>query len=320
MMDIFNPYYLQITTFILINAILGISIYITLSTGQMSLGNAGFMSLGAYASAILTMKLGVPMLIGIFAGGLLATLVALIIGMPTTRLQGLYLAIATLGFGEVVRVIALNMKITNGALGISGIPSMPISLGKILDLLGVVELFDMDFQVVGQVGMVVVLLLILACVLTFGILLERSRFGRAFAAIKADEHAAEITGINVVYYKMLSFALGAFIAGVAGALYAHATFFINPTDFSYHKVVDILLYAVFGGSNVIWGPVLGAFILTLLPEALRFMADYRQMLYGALLVLLMLFRPNGILSDEIINNIQRFFSSKKKLKEGGEQA
>ncbi len=319
-MDIFNPYYLQIATFILINAILGISIYITLSTGQMSLGNAGFMSLGAYASAILTMKLGFPMFLGIMAGGLLAALVALIIGMPTTRLQGLYLAIATLGFGEVVRVIALNMKITNGALGISGIPSMTISLGEILDSIGLVELLGVDFQQAGQIFMVVVLFLILACVLMFGILLEKSRFGRAFAAIKADEHAAELTGLNVVFYKMLSFVLGAFIAGVAGALYAHATFFISPTDFSYHKVVDILLYAVFGGSNVIWGPVLGAFVLTLLPEALRFMADYRQMLYGALLVLLMIFRPNGILSKEIIDNIHGCFSSKKKVKEGGVQA
>lgn len=319
-MDVFNPYYLQIATFILINAILGISIYITLSTGQMSLGNAGFMSLGAYASAILTMKLGLPMLIGILAGGLLAALVALIIGMPTTRLQGLYLAIATLGFGEVVRVIALNMKITNGALGISGIPAMSIAIGKILDSIGLVALLDTDFQLAGQVGMVVVLFLILACVLTFGILLENSRLGRAFAAIKADEHAAEITGLNVVYYKMLSFILGAFIAGVAGALYAHATFFINPTDFSYHKVVDILLYTVFGGSNVIWGPVLGAFILTILPEALRFMADYREMLYGALLVLLMIYRPNGILSAEIIETIQGFFSSKKKVNERGEKA
>ncbi|MDD4083918.1 MAG: branched-chain amino acid ABC transporter permease [Acidaminococcaceae bacterium] len=318
-MDILNPYYLQIVTFILINAILGISIYITLSTGQMSLGNAGFMSLGAYASAILTMKLGLPLAFGIFTGGVLAALVALLIGLPTTRLQGLYLAIATLGFGEVIRVVALNLEITNGALGISGIPSLSITLGKVFNSTGLAEALSLDFQVAGQLGLVVLLLLILICVLTFQLLLEKSRIGRAFAAIKEDEHAAEVMGVNVVYYKMLSFIIGAFVAGLAGALYAHSTFFINPTDFSYHKVVDILLYAVFGGSNVIWGPVLGAFILTLLPEVLRFMADYRAMLYGALLVIMMVFRPNGILSRELAAKIGTFLCFGKKSPGGDRQ-
>ena len=122
-MDFLNPYYLQIATFIVINAILGVSVYLTLAAGQLSLGNAGFMGIGAYVSALLTLKAGFPIYLSIPFGGVAALLVAVLIGMPTLRLNGIYLAIATLGFGEVVRVIILNLKITNGALGLSGIPS-----------------------------------------------------------------------------------------------------------------------------------------------------------------------------------------------------
>lgn len=313
-MDILNPYYLQVVTFIFINAILGISIYITLSTGQLSLGNAGFMSVGAYTSALLTLKLGFPMVGAIFAGGVVAAAVALIIGLPTTRLQGLYLAIATLGFGEVVRVVALNMTITNGALGLTGIPSMGLALGNFADAIGLIDLMDADVQQGGQIIMVLVLLVVLIVLTTVWLLLENSRIGRAFKAIKADEHAAELSGIHTVYYKMLAFVIGSFVAGAAGGLYAHATFFINPTDFSYHKVVDILLYVVFGGSNVIWGPILGASILTILPEALRFMADYRELIYGAMLIVMMAFRPDGILTVGLVDRIQKIFFAKKRKK------
>ncbi len=319
MEDIFNPYYIQVVTFILINAILGISIYITLSTGQLSLGNAGFMSLGAYTSALCTMRLDMPMVPAIFLGGVVAVLVALVIGFPTTRLQGLYLAIATLGFGEVIRVAALNMEITNGALGLSGIPSMGQEIGLMLSDWGVID--PMDMTAGGELAVVVILAVLLAVLLAGWILLERSRVGRAFAAIKADEHAAELTGIPTVYYKMMAFLLGSFVAGVAGGLYAHATFFINPTDFSYHKVVDILLFAVFGGSNVIWGPVLGAAVLTLLPEVLRFMADYREMIYGAMLIVLMAVRPDGILTPGVMTRFGRSRTAwyKKLYKKGGER-
>ena len=127
-MDIFNPYYLQVVMFFIINAILGISLYFTLSSGQLSLGAAGFMGIGAYVAALLSLKADIPIIVAIIIGGLVAAVFAVIIGLPTTRLKGLYLAIATLGFGEVVRVIILNMDITNGALGLSGIPSIPQQL------------------------------------------------------------------------------------------------------------------------------------------------------------------------------------------------
>lgn len=298
-----NPYYQQIAMFIIINAILGISIYLTLSTGQLSLGNAGFMSIGAYTSALLTIKAGLPIYLSIPVGGLAACLMATVIGIPTTRLQGIYLAIATLGFGEVVRVIILNLKITNGALGLSGIPSISVVIGKNLASLGLENgSFGLTLQQMGNFSVIFMLLAILIFFVFFTIRLNNSRIGRAFAAIKADDHAAEISGINTTAYKLLAFFLGAFVAGIAGGLAAHITFYIGPKDFAYHRAVEILLFAVLGGSNVVWGPLLGSVILTSLPEVLRSAAVYREMIYGSILVTMMIFRPQGLLSEDTLRN------------------
>ncbi len=311
MEDLLNGYYLQVFVFMCINSLLALSIYMTLCTGQVSLGNAGFMSFGAYTSAIITMKLGVPMPVGILCGGIMAAAVAMVVGLPTIRLRGLYLAIATLGFGEVIRVIALNLKITNGALGLSGIPSMASSLSQYAEETGLMEAMGLDYQVTGQLLMCLILLVLVALIFMFWYRLEHSRIGRAFAAVKADEYAAALSGIPVVYYKMMSFLFSAFFAGVAGALYAHATYFISPTDFTYHKVVDMLLYTVFGGSNVMWGPLLGASILTVLPESLRSLSEYRDIIYGLMLVILMAFRPDGILSYDAMRYIHRKLQADK---------
>ncbi|HAT56541.1 MAG TPA: branched-chain amino acid ABC transporter permease [Veillonellaceae bacterium] len=318
MEDFLNGYFLQVFVFICINIILALTVYMTLCTGQLSLGNAGFMSFGAYTSAIVTMHAGVPMPVGIFMGGLMAAFIALIIGIPTTRLRGLYLAIATLGFGEVVRVVALNLKITNGALGLSGIPSMASSLSDYASDWGLLDALRLDSQTAGQLMMCIVLLILVILIMTFWVRLEHSRIGRAFAAIKADEHAAELSGINTVYYKMMSFLFSAFFAGIAGALYAHATFFISPTDFSWHKVVDMLLYCVFGGSNVVWGAPLGAAILTIVPESLRSMAEYRDTIYGLMLVALMAFRPDGILSADVMKWFSNHHKKQNSRTEKGE--
>lgn len=298
-----NPYYQQIAMFIIINAILGISIYLTLSTGQLSLGNAGFMSIGAYTSALLTIKAGLPIYLSIPVGGLAACLMATVIGIPTTRLQGIYLAIATLGFGEVVRVIILNLKITNGALGLSGIPSISVVIGKNLSSLGLGNgSFGLTLQQMGNFSVLFILLAILIFFVFFTLRLNNSRIGRAFAAIKADDHAAEVSGINTTAYKLLAFFLGAFVAGIAGGLAAHITFYIGPKDFAYHRAVEILLFAVLGGSNVVWGPLLGAALLTSLPEVLRSAAVYREMIYGSILVTMMIFRPQGLLSEDTLRN------------------
>ena len=304
-----NPYYQQIAMFIIINAILGISIYLTLSTGQLSLGNAGFMSIGAYTSALLTIKAGFPIFLSIPIGGIASCLMATVIGVPTTRLQGIYLAIATLGFGEVVRVIILNLKITNGALGLSGIPSIGVSIGKQLSAMGLGNgAFGLSLQQLSNFSVILLLLLVLIFFVFFTIRLSNSRIGRAFAAIKADDHAAEVSGINTTAYKLLAFFLGAFVAGIAGGLAAHITFYIGPKDFAYHRAVEILLFAVFGGSNVVWGPLLGSVILTSLPEVLRSAAVYREMIYGAILVTMMIFRPQGLLSEDAIRLLKNKLS------------
>ncbi len=316
MEDILNGYFLQVLTFVCINIILAMTIYMTLCTGILSLGNAGLMSFGAYTSAILTAEYGLPMPVGILCGGITATAVALIIGLPTIRLRGLYLAIATLGFGEVVRVIALNLDITHGALGYSGIPAMANTLADYASDMGLIDALEIDSQTAGQLLMCIVLMILVALIVSFWYRLEHSRIGRAMAAVKADEYAASLTGINVVAYKMMAFLFSAFFAGIAGALYAHATFFISPTDFSWHKVVDILLYTVFGGSNVLWGSVLGATVLTIVPESLRSLAEYRDIIYGVMLVVLMAFRPDGILSYDAVKWISSKFG--KKHAEGGE--
>ena len=318
-----NPYYQQIAMFIIINAILGISIYLTLSTGQLSLGNAGFMSIGAYTSALLTIKAGFPIFLSIPIGGIASCLMATVIGVPTTRLQGIYLAIATLGFGEVVRVIILNLKITNGALGLSGIPSIGVSIGKQLSAMGLGNgAFGLSLQQLSNFSVILLLLLVLIFFVFFTIRLSNSRIGRAFAAIKADDHAAEVSGINTTAYKLLAFFLGAFVAGIAGGLAAHITFYIGPKDFAYHRAVEILLFAVFGGSNVVWGPLLGSVILTSLPEVLRSAAVYREMIYGAILVTMMIFRPQGLLSEDTIrllkNKLSRSTSQRVEAVIGGQ--
>ena len=302
-----NQYYLQIAIFVLVNAILGVSIYMTLATGQLSLGNAGFMSIGAYTCVILSVKVGLPVYLAIPIGGIAASFISIIIGFPALRLSGIYLAIATLGFGEVVRVIVLNLKITNGALGISGIPTLGAKISKVFSSLGFPQGFaGLTAQQASNLMVLVVLILILTFLIFFGIRLNRSRAGRAFAAIKADEAAAEAMGINTTYYKLLAFALGALIAGIAGGLSAHLTFFIGPKDFDYNRTVEILTFAVLGGSDLIIGPIIGALLLTLLPELLRSASEYRLMIYGALMVAMMAFRPQGLISEETV----RFWKGK----------
>ncbi len=314
--ELINPYHLQVVSFILINIILGISIYITLATGQLSLGNAGFMGIGAYTSALLTIHLDVPILIGIFCGALLSGLVGILVGLPTLRLQGVYLAIATLGFGEVIRVVFVNWEeLTQGAVGIASIPHLGRNILATMKAIGFnpefIGLRNNQFISVS----VFLLLLVITIILTlFFIKQNESRVGRAFAAIKMDERAAEAMGINVPYYKILAFCQGAFISGLAGALYAHITSFISPSDFSYHRAVEILIFAVFGGSEIIWGPIFGAVFLTSMPEFLRGVSDYRYIIYGIILVAMMAFRPQGLLDQQTLSVIKKQVGKVRRLR------
>lgn len=311
--ELVNPYYLQVASFILLNIILGVSIYITLATGQLSLGHAGFMSIGAYTTALLTLNFDAPIIVGVIAGALLTGIVGLIIGIPALRLQGVYLAIATLGFGEVIRVLFINLEgITKGAVGISGIPHMGREMLRLGQDIGITpDMFGLKNNQFISLSMFILLLVITIFVVWFFIRQNNSRVGRAFAAIKMDEEASEAMGINITYYKVLAFGQGALLAGFAGALYAHLTAYISPSDFDYHRAVEILIFAIFGGSEVIWGPIFGAIFLSSMPEFLRAINEYRFMIYGALLVLMMAFRPQGVIDTNIVNWFKRFGRKKK---------
>jgi branched-chain amino acid transport system permease protein len=267
-----NPYYLQILVNIGIGIILALGLnIITGLTGQLSLGHAAFMSIGAFSSALLTIKLGMPFSVNLILTGFITAGVAVLIGLPILRLTGDYLAICTLGFAEIVKVVFLNLDITNKALGLT-VPAA-------------------NTTVPMPVIVWVVVVLTIICV-TF---IHNSRFGRALMAVRGDEIAAEAMGINVTQYKVQSFAIGAFLAGVGGGLYAHFMGYINPSDFGFLKSVDILSMIVLGGLGSIAGSVFGATVLSAAPEFLRFMASYRMLVYGGLLVCMMIFRPNGLM-------------------------
>jgi branched-chain amino acid transport system permease protein len=267
-LDNFWQIYSNLVLTIGINALLALSIWLTLSCGLLAMANAAFMGIGAYTASVLTMRAGAPFPVAL-AGGMAAPMVvALLIGGPTLRLSGVYLAMATLGFGEVVRVLILNAEsLTGGALGLNGIPQL-----------------TQWWHVAG------------ALVITLWSLwrLRSSRIGRAFEAIKEDAVAASLMGIGVLAHKMLAFALGAAIAGLAGALNAHLTFFIGPSEFGFDRGVDILTMAILGGTSGLTGPLLGALIITVLPELLRGLKDFRTMTNGAILVLIVLFLPKGL--------------------------
>ncbi|WP_394781761.1 branched-chain amino acid ABC transporter permease [Undibacterium sp.] len=250
-----------------INAMLALSIYLTLSCGLLSLANAAFMGIGAYAASMISMQTALPFPLALLAAALLPALVALVIGIPTLRLSGVYLAMATLGFGEVVRVVVLNLDITGGPMGLNGIP-LKTEWWHIVLLLGIT-------------------LYALAR-------LRRSKVGRAFEAIKQDETAARLMGVNVSAYKLLAFVLGAVIAGVAGGLNAHYTFTIGPGNYAFENAVDILTMAVFGGTGNLIGPVIGSTALTLLPELMRYLKDFRLAANGLILILVVLYLPKGI--------------------------
>ncbi|MCX6020931.1 MAG: branched-chain amino acid ABC transporter permease [Chloroflexi bacterium] len=252
-----------------VNAILALGIAVTLNAGMLSLANAAFMGIGAYTAALLTVRAGWPLAPGLLAGALMAMAAALLLGLPVLRLRGVFLAIATIGFGEVVRIVGLNVEFTGGAQGLTGIPVR----ANILHTL-------------------VVLGLALAALARF----QTSRAGLALAAIREDETAAATMGVNVTGHKVFAFVVGAGLSALAGGLSAHMSRIITPNDFGFPLATAVLMYAVIGGVGSLWGPILGAVLLTLLPELLRFLKDWRQVFSGAVLLLVILFLPGGLAS------------------------
>lgn len=275
MMEQFWAAYGSVVQFVLINMILAISIYFTLNTGLLSLANAGFMAIGAYVSAVLTLQVGTPLVFNLLIGALAATGAGFLLGLPVLRLRGIYLAIATIGFGEIIRIIAINfdkftgLTLLGGAQGLSGVPKLTTPP---------------------------MLLVTLALLIFLLIQLQRSRTGRALAAIRQDESVAATMGINVFAYKVLAFVLGAFVAGLAGGFSAHLTRYIDPNGYGFDHVVNILAFAILGGTLHWSGPLLGAAILTVLPESLRFLKEYRGIVNGVIIVLVILYLPYGLVN------------------------
>jgi len=254
-----------------INSLLALSIALTLSCGLLSLANAAFMGIGAYVAATLTMQLNYPFELALILSVLAPVCVALLIGIPTLRLSGVYLAMATLGFGEVLRVVIMNIDFIGGPMGLNGIPN-----------------FTSFWHVLAALLLVVYLLW----------RLKASKVGRAFVAIREDEVAAKLMGIPVMQFKLLAFSLGAGIAGLAGGLNAHFTYTIGPNSYAFENAVEILTMAVFGGANSLLGPILGGTLLTLLPEVLRGLKEYRLAVNGLVLILVVLYLPNGLWSGK----------------------
>ena len=278
-----DPYFVDVFIGIGINVVLAVSLnLISGHTGLFSLGHAGFMAIGAYASAAVSLFLG-PRLIpdaapgglqenalflgALLAGGLAAALAGLLVGIPSLRLRGDYLALVTLGFGEIIRVLLQNFEPLGGALGLNGIPP-----------------YTTAFWVVAASALAVY---VVAC-------LVRSTYGLGFHAVRDDEIAASAIGLDPARYKIVAFVIGASFAGVAGGLFSHFKTAISPSGFDFARSVEIVVMVILGGLGNTLGVILAATLLTLLPELLRPVAEYRLVLYAVLLIALMLLRPQGL--------------------------
>jgi branched-chain amino acid transport system permease protein len=252
-----------------VSALLALSVWVTLYAGQLTLGNAAFMGVGAYVSALLGRHLDTPFPLALLVGALVSGVLALPLGAIVFRLRGVYLAIATLAFGEIVRVILLATPITGKGQGLNGIPPKT-------------ELWHIYLS-----------LIVVAYILWR---VQGSTIGRAWAAIREDEIASASQGIAVGRHKLAAFAIGALVAGWAGGLSAHVTFSIDPSDFAFTKAVQVLVFAVVGGIPNVLGPILGATLFTALPELLRPLKDYRDIFQGAILLLVIIYLPRGLVT------------------------
>lgn len=294
----------SVLQFMLVNAILGVSIYLTLYAGMFSLANAGFMAIGAYVGVAMTQFLDQPLEVGLLVAMAAAALIAIPIGLPVLRLKDIYLAIATIGFGEVVGIVILNFdeivasiltflegervrfRLLEGARGIKNIPK-------------ITETWH--------------LMAFLALLMFFLWRLHRSRFGRAMAAIREDERAAANMGVNVVYVKNVVFVLSAVIAAAAGVYSAHLTRIITPGAYGFDKAVDILSFAVLGGTSTWVGPIVGGMVLTALPETLRFLQEFRGVFIGAVLLTVIVYLPGGIINP---SGLRRFIRQRVWVQKG----
>ena len=274
-----DAYWAQVITLAGVNAIMALSVNgVCGITGQLSLGQAGFQAIGAYAVILLTQNAHIPLPVSIILAGLIAAFFGFLIGFPTLKLEGDYLAIVTLAFGEIIRVVLLNQKSWTG--GPNGIQ------------------FGTVFTQSLEWGATIAYSAIIGCLVLIVVFLQnflRSTYGRAIMAVREDEIAANSSGISVFRYKMIGFVIASFIGGIGGALYAPLIGFVKPDLASFNNSVNDLIYVVLGGMGSVTGAIFAAFVLTILQELLRFLRDYRLLIYPLILIVMMLFRPQGLL-------------------------
>lgn len=270
--EVLDDYWETNVIMILINIILSVSLnLINGFTGQFSIGHAGFMAVGAYVSAIITVKLGMDFALALIVGTLSAAFLGFLIGMPTLRLDGDYLAIATLGLGEIIRIAILNINYVGGASGFMGIPRLttfPIAFWIMVFVVYVIKNF------------------------------KNSADGRACLAIRENEIAAETMGINTTKYKVMAFTIGAGFAGTAGALFSHYYYIAHPASFTFMRSFDILTMVVLGGLGSMTGAVTGAVLLTAISAALADYPEWRMVIYSIVMIVLMLNRPQGLFGSK----------------------
>lgn len=298
---IINEYYGHILTLAGINTIIALGLNLIVGfTGQLALGQAGFMMVGAYTTAILIMRLNFPLFPAIIAGGFVSAFFGILIGFPTLRLRGDYLAITTLGFGEILRVIINNLEsLTGGASGLKDIPAFNNNDYSLNAILGFVWVF-------------VFLILSIALVSNF----IKSSPGRAIISIREDEIASNSMGINVAYYKMFAFAMTAFLAGIGGGLYAIFNQYLTPNNAGFMSSVYFVIYVVFGGLGSITGTIISTFFLTFLQEVLQFLGDFRLVFFALLLIVMMIFWPRGIMGTSefsIVKFIRKLLAGELKF-------
>ena len=287
--DFIGPFWELNIVLIGINGILAASLnLINGFTGQFSIGHAGFMAIGAYVSAVLTVKFSMPFIVAIVGGAAAAGVLGFLIGLPTLRLSGDYLAIATLGLGEIIRITILNIPYVGGASGFMGIPRLA-NFTWVFFMVIFTLFFIKNFV--------------------------RSSHGRACLAIRENEIAAETMGIDTTKYKVLAFTIGAAFAGVAGSLFSHYFYIAHPASFTFMKSFDILSMVVLGGLGSMTGAVTGAVILTFISAALASYPEWRMVIYSLALIMLMLYRPQGLLGDKEVS-----LSIIKRLTGGGRRA
>jgi len=300
-------YWFTIASLAGINVILAYSVYASFMSGQVSIGQAAFFGVGAFVSASLTVLQGFHLAPAIVVGGLVGAVLSLFVGIPTLRLKGYHFTIATVAFAEATRVVLHNLRYgrprTSGAVGDQWLgPDGPVGFRHI-------NYLNENGILPGQYA-VIVWCVVLLVVYSFFVI-ERSRVARVLRTIEEDEVVARSIGIPVARYKVAAFAWGGFLAGVAGGFYAHFLTFISGNDFTIHLSVIALAYVVIGGGLTMWGPLFGAAIFTVLPETLRPIQEFRLELFGALMVLIMLFLPAGMISANMVRRIGARFGKKE---------